>query len=168
MSLGRADSGMAAMVGDLVRHKLWANAALIQSVRQHDVASRDDDLRTLLHHIIVADRFWFALSRGEPFDVAAESTVATMLDDLVKRYRETHEAQLRWIATVDDRELERLIETPYIPGQRYSIAQAAVQVCLHSHGHRAQVATRLRALGGTPPSMDYIRWLPERPAAQWD
>ena len=159
---------MATFVQDLVRHKLWANAELIQSIQQHDAARTDDGLRTLLHHIIVADRFWFALSRGESFDVTAESTVPTTLDEVATRYRETHEAQLRWIATVEDPELEHLIETPYMPGRRYTIAQAAVQVCLHSHGHRAQAATRLRALGGTPPSMDYIRWLPDRPAARWD
>ena len=159
---------MIALVRDLVRHKLWANAALIQSIRQHDAASADDALRTLLHHILVADRFWFALSRGESFDMGAEATVPTALDDVVQRYRETHEAQLRWIDTIEAQELERLIETPYIRGRQYSVAQAAVQVCLHSHGHRAQAATRLRALGGTPPPMDYILWLPERPAANWD
>jgi uncharacterized damage-inducible protein DinB len=158
---------MVALVRDLVRHKLWANAALIQSIRQLDAASADDALRTLLHHILVADRFWFALSRGESFDMEVEGTVPTALDDVVQRYRETHEAQLRWIDTIEERELERLIETPYIRGRQYSVAQAAVQVCLHSHGHRALAATRLRALGGTPPSMDYILWLPERPAAKW-
>ena len=32
-----------------------------------------------------------------------------------------------------------------------SVAEALLQVCMHSHGHRAQVATRLRQHGAVPP-----------------
>ena len=49
-----------------------------------------------------------------------------------------------------------------------SVVQAMMQVCLHSHGHRAQCAVRLRLLGGTPPNMDFILWLKERPAPNWE
>ena len=42
-----------------------------------------------------------------------------------------------------------------------------MQVAMHSLGHRAQCATRLRALGGNPPNTDFILWLKERPAADW-
>jgi len=38
------------------------------------------------------------------------------------------------------------------------------QVCLHSHGHRAQIARIYRALGGTPPMMDFIVWVAQRKA----
>jgi uncharacterized damage-inducible protein DinB len=38
---------------------------------------------------------------------------------------------------------------------------------MHSHGHRAQCATRLRLLGGTPPAMDFILWLKDRPVPDW-
>jgi uncharacterized damage-inducible protein DinB len=39
-----------------------------------------------------------------------------------------------------------------------------MQVCLHSHGHRAQAAKMLRRLGGEPPATDFILWLANRPA----
>jgi uncharacterized damage-inducible protein DinB len=42
-----------------------------------------------------------------------------------------------------------------------------MQICLHSHGHRAQSASRLRALGVTPPPTDYILWVMERPNPEW-
>ena len=54
-----------------------------------------------------------------------------------------------------------------IPGGSCSIAQAYLQVCLHSQGHRSQCASRLRALGGQPPVTDFIVWLTDRPQAQW-
>jgi len=171
LDLGAAtstDSKVLGIVQDLVRHKVWANASLVQAIRRHEAAATDDDLRTLLHHVIIADRFWFALNRGEAFDAAAESTVPARLDDVVGKLRQTHDAELRWVAALDERALQRELETPYIPGQRYTTAQAILQVCLHSHGHRAQAATRLRSLGGTPPPMDYVLWLRERPSAAWD
>ena len=49
----------------------------------------------------------------------------------------------------------------------FSVAQALMQVCLHSHGHRAQCSMRLRLLGGTPPAMDFVHWLGERPTVDW-
>ena len=53
---------------------------------------------------------------------------------------------------------------PLIPGGRCSVMQAWLQVCLHSHGHRAQLAKLLRAHGGEPPVTDFISWLATRPA----
>ena len=45
---------MLAMFQDLVRHKVHANAALVQAIGEHDAASCDAELRTLLHHVILA------------------------------------------------------------------------------------------------------------------
>ena len=42
---------------------------------------------------------------------------------------------------------------------RSSFRDALMQVVMHSEHHRAQVAMRLRALGGTPPVTDYIVWV---------
>jgi uncharacterized damage-inducible protein DinB len=42
------------------------------------------------------------------------------------------------------------------------------QVVMHSQGHRAQNALRLRALGGAAPLTDYILWiLNDRPTPVW-
>jgi uncharacterized damage-inducible protein DinB len=39
---------------------------------------------------------------------------------------------------------------------------------MHSHFHRGQNATRLRELGGEPPTTDYIFWLWKgRPKPVW-
>jgi uncharacterized damage-inducible protein DinB len=75
---------------------------------------------------------------------------------------------MEWLAQVQEPELERILETPYIPDFSCSVAQAMMQVCLHSHGHRAQIAVRLRLLGGIPLNMDFILWLKDRPAPDWE
>jgi uncharacterized damage-inducible protein DinB len=155
------------MLQDLVRHKVWANASLLRAISRHAAAVTDDDLRRLTHHIILANRFWFAAVRGRPFDVGAESAVPTTLAGVIDQFRETHGAELTWLDDLSERALERVVESSYFPGRRISVAEAMMQVCLHSHGHRAQAATRLRGLGGAPPVMDYVTWLADRPVADW-
>jgi len=60
-----------------------------------------------------------------------------------------------------------MLETPFIAGSSFSISEALIQVCMHSHGHRAQCATGLGLLGGAPPAMDFILWLKEHPTPDW-
>jgi len=83
---------------------------------------------------------------------------------IVERFRKTHDRELAWISGAQQGDLDRELETPFMPGRKFSLAQAVIQVCLHSQGHRAQCAGRLRALGGVPPAMDFMLWLQERPA----
>jgi len=142
------------LLHDLIRHKAYANAALLKAIRRHEPAAQDPELRKLLHHIILADRFWLLLTLGRPFLQEEESPVPESLEAIAARYRETHTQELDWWSRLRESDLARTLETSFIPGHRYSIAQAAMQVCMHSHGHRAQCAARLRLLGGTPPAMD--------------
>jgi uncharacterized damage-inducible protein DinB len=159
---------MLVMLQDLIQHKGYANAALLKAIRQDEAAAQDLELRKLLHHIILANRYWLLLSLGLPFAAEEEARVPESLEAIIARYRETHTQELEWATQIHESELERRLETPFLPGQSYSVAQALMQVCLHSQGHRAQCATKLRLLGGTPPAMDFILWLKDRPAPDWE
>ncbi len=158
---------MLALLLDLVRHKAYANARLLRAVRHYEAAAQDDELRKLLHHVILANRFWLTLILGLPFRHEEESRIPESLEAIAEQYRETHDLELEWISRVQESDLARMLETSFIPGRRFSVAQALTQVCMHSHGHRAQCSMRLRLLGGTPPAMDFHYWLGERPTADW-
>jgi uncharacterized damage-inducible protein DinB len=159
---------MISMLQDLVRHKGYANASLLRAIRQHGTAAHDLDLRNLLHHIILANRYWLFLSLGLPFAAEEESRVPESLEAIATQYRETHLQELEWVSQIREPDLARMLESPFIPGYSFSVSQALMQVCMHSHGHRAQCAARLRLLGGTPPALDFILWLKERPATNWN
>jgi uncharacterized damage-inducible protein DinB len=60
-----------------------------------------------------------------------------------------------------------MMDNALIPGGKCSVAQALMQVCMHSHGHRAQCAKLLRRHGGLPPMTDFISWLEARRIAEW-
>jgi uncharacterized damage-inducible protein DinB len=163
----RSAQAMLALLQDLIRHKAHSNALLLRAVSQDEAAARDRELRSLLHHIILANRFWLLSSLGEPFSVDDESRVPEAIGALIERYRETHDRELAWVSHITDAELSRTLRSPFIPGGERTVGEALTQVCLHSHGHRAQCATRLRILGGTPPAMDFILWVQNRPAPDW-
>ena len=151
------------LLRDLIAHKRFANAALLTAIHANEGAARDSEVLELLHHILIANRFWILAILGEPFVFADESQPAPSFDSLVKRYSATAAQESAWLAQATDRDLARVLDDPQIPGGHCTVAQALTQVCLHSHGHRAQCAKLLRRHGSVPPATDYITWLPERP-----
>jgi uncharacterized damage-inducible protein DinB len=155
------------IVRDLIEHKNYGNAMLLNAIMAHEQASADKELRNLLHHIILANRFWLSLLLDESFDVNGDSHPPRSLEDVAALYRQTHDRELEWMSRINDSDFERTPVTPFIPDRTFSLVEAAVQVCLHSHGHRAQCATRLRALGGKPPPLDFTLSLKDRPRAEW-
>ena len=158
---------MLALLQDLVRHKWHANASMLAAIQQHGPAACDEELRKLLHHILLADRFWFMLTLGQPFEFEKEAQVPETLAPIAAAYRETCADELKWITKASPADLDRRLESPYFKGQTFSVGEGFIQICMHSHGHRAQCSMRLRALGGTPPNLDFILWVRNRPAAQW-
>ena len=155
------------MLQDLVRHKWHANAAILQAVKQHEPAASDAELRKLLHHILQSNRYWLLLCLQRQFLRDEESRIPETLDCVIARYRETAILELDWIFQLPEADLVRQLRTPFLPTRSFSVAESVMQICMHSHGHRAQCATRLRALGGTPPMMDYIVWLAQKPDPEW-
>jgi uncharacterized damage-inducible protein DinB len=151
----------------LIAHKGYADAALLDAVRRHPAASSDTELRSLLHHVLISNRFWLLSIAGEPFVAEPATRVPAPLDAMIADFRSIHERETAWLAAATDRELARTLENALIPGGRCTISDALLQVCLHSQGHRAQCAKMLRALGGSPPATDFILWLVDRPAPAW-
>ena len=158
---------MLAMLRDLIAHKGHANAAMLRALEAQPAAASDPELWALLHHVLLANRFWLLAVRGDPFALADESRVSERFADLVQRYARSQAEEAAWIDAATEADLARTIADPMVPGGACSVAQALMQVCLHTHGHRAQCAKILRRHGSTPPMTDFILWLTHRDAADW-
>jgi uncharacterized damage-inducible protein DinB len=158
---------MLAILRDLFCHQAFTDAALLNAIRRHETAARDQEMRTLLHHILVAHRYWIQLGQGLPFFVEEETTVPDSLDMIVARYQATQALERVWLDELRESDLARVLESPFFPGRLIAVGDALMQVCMHSHGHRSQCATKLRAMGGEPPSLDFILWLNDRPVPVW-
>ena len=158
---------MLELLRDLIAHKGFANAALLTAVQQNEAAASDPEVCELLQHILLANRFWLLSVLGLPFVADEESRAPSSFDALIQAYRSTQEQESAWLATAGQADLARLLESPLIPGGKCSVSQALMQVCMHSHGHRAQCAKLLRRHGGVAPTTDFILWLTRRSRAEW-
>ena len=134
---------MLEMLRDLVAHKGYANAALLNAIRQNGTAASDPELWQLLHHILLANRFWLLTVLGLPFVHEDEARPSPSLDALIQRYGSTEAQETTWLETATEGDLARILEDARIPNGKCSVSQAFMQVCLHSHGHRAQCANCL-------------------------
>lgn len=158
---------MLEMLRDLVAHKGHADAALLTAIREHRTAASDPELWELLHHILLANRFWLLTVLGLPFVHEDEARPFRSFDALIQRYASTQAEEATWLEAATEDDLGRSLDDARIPNGRCTVAQAFMQVCLHSHGHRAQCAKLLRRHGGVPPPADFILWLTTRPRAEW-
>jgi uncharacterized damage-inducible protein DinB len=158
---------MLELLRDLVSHKGYANAAILGAVGASAPAADDRDLNELLHHVLLANRFWILTILGLRFDVHDEARPSSSFGELVLRYASTQEQESMWLATATAADLDRVLQDPQIPGGQCTVAQALTQMCMHSHGHRAQCAKLLRRHGAVPPMTDFIWWLGSRPATSW-
>jgi uncharacterized damage-inducible protein DinB len=155
------------LLRDLVSHKGYANAAMLGAMAASEPAIADRDVSALLHHVLLANRFWLLTILGLPFDVAEEARTSDSFAELVARYARLQEQESAWLASATPADLDRVLQDPQIPGGQCSVAQALTQVCMHSHGHRAQCAKLLRRHGAVAPVTDFIWWLAHRPAPSW-
>lgn len=155
------------MLRDLVAHKGYANASFLSNVQGSKDAAEDPEVRELLHHVLISNRFWISSILGLPFNVEEEVRSSRTLGELVAGFRASQELETSWLERATAADLERTIEDDRIPGRTRTVAHAVMQVCLHSHGHRAQCAKLLRRHGLTPPSTDFILWVASRNKAEW-
>jgi hypothetical protein len=155
------------MLRDLVAHKGHANAALLRAIAENGAAAADPEVWELLHHVLLANRFWLLTVIGSPFVLEDEARPSDSFDALVLRYARTQDGERLWVAAATEADLARTVAGALIPGGSCSVGHAWMQVCLHAHGHRAQGAKLLRRHGGTPPATDFILWLTHRQPAEW-
>ena len=156
---------MLPLINQLIRHKCWANANLLRSVEQHPPAAEDPELRKLLHHILVSNRYWILLTLGRPFIDEQEKRIPESHSVLMTQFGESERLELDWLSRATSGELERQLQPRALPDTTISVADAMIQVSLHSHGHRSQCASRLRVLGGTPAPMEFVLWVIDRKPA---
>ena len=154
---------MLTMIEELIRHKWWANANLLRGIKQHPPAAEDEELRKMLHHILVSNRFWLFAILGRAFIRENEMQVPDDLTGVLERFKETERLEADWLSKASEQDLERTLETRSSRlGIDVSVRQAILQISMHTQGHRSQCAARLRALGGTPPGTDFILWIKEK------
>ena len=162
---------MPSYLAELYAHQEWADAEHWRAFEAHPPALEDKAIRERLLHIhLVQHAFlWIVGPRTVPFASRKIEEFPTMAD--LKAYAREGLGQLGdLLKRTDAGQLEDQIEVIWFrPPAKITVAQALTQAAMHSHYHRGQNATRLRELGGVPPTTDFIVWLRSgQPAANWE
>ena len=160
---------MSSYLTELYAHQKWADAEHWRAFEAHPSALADKALFERLHHIhLVQHAFlWITGPRTSPFE--RKKIEAFSDPSALKAYAQQGLADLDERLADSGEALEGVIEIPWFqPTLTISRRHALMQAVMHSHYHRGQNATRLRELGGTPPTTDFIVWLQKgQPEANW-
>ena len=148
---------MISYLEELYMHQEWADAEHWRAFESFPQALEDKAIRERLLHIhLVQQAFlWLLGPRDVGFTVKKIEDFPNMSD--LKQYGRDGLSRMNELVRGFDPMRAEIIEVPWFkPPARITIRQALTQAAMHSHYHRGQNATRLRELGGTPPTTDFI------------
>jgi uncharacterized damage-inducible protein DinB len=155
---------------DLMAHQSWADAIFFQCWESSQPTLADEDLRKRTAHIAMVQEGFRKLILGEPVSRPPEEPIPTFVE-LKGKIQASASALRTLLQEMDADRLTRPLQVPWLQGKstEITIAEALVQVAMHSQHHRGQNMTRFKQLGGTPKNVDWILWVWQgRPEATWD
>lgn len=165
---------------DLLAHCAWADGVFFHAWAKAETG--DTELRERLAHCTGTQDFFLKTLRGEmdlPWDKILKGEVRPpWLDQPLPSFeglrdwtRSNHTQLKACVEGLDEARSQALVKIPWFPDPPcvVSMAEALVQVAMHTQHHRGQAMTRLKAIGGKPVNVDYLIWLWKgRPEARWD
>jgi len=167
---------MRELLADMLRQMEWADATVWRTVLAHPPAAEDAKIRELLCHIGVVQHAYLALWKKEPVVIPEPGDFADV-HALREWVRTVYAPCIAFVAGADDAMLDASFEAPWAeqftrmlgrPPAAASIAESVAQMTSHSTYHRGQINTRLRALGASPPLVDFIAWVwMGKPVPEW-
>jgi uncharacterized damage-inducible protein DinB len=153
---------------DLAAHAAWADAMFFGAWGSSGAVD-SEDLRRRAGHIFGVQQGFLSILRTEPFGMPPSGPPPTF-EELKARGESAHAALRDYVAALDPADLSRSVQVPWFPDPPciVTVAEALVQVAMHSQHHRGQCMTRLKDVGGEPRNVDWIIWLWKgKPPADW-
>jgi uncharacterized damage-inducible protein DinB len=83
---------------------------------------------------------------------------------LLDYWRVVDQTTLRYLPTLTDTELRRIVSAHDRPGQRHSVDGLLWNLIIHEARHMAQISVLLRTQGIVPPFLDRLKYLSVPPA----
>jgi uncharacterized damage-inducible protein DinB len=160
---------MLTLLRELMDHAEWANAVFFHAWGGSPARDHEEMRRRVDHIIGVQQGFLFVL-RGEVPGGPSDGPPPTF-DALKDRARSNHAGLREFAAGLDSESASRTIQITWFPDPPcvITVAEALVQVAMHTQHHRGQCMTRLKDFGGEPKNVDWIIWLwKQKPQGRWE
>jgi uncharacterized damage-inducible protein DinB len=153
---------------DLLAHAEWANAVFFHAWGKSP-ARDHEELRQRVGHIIGVQQGFLAVFRGKS-PGGPPGGPPPSFEELKSRAEACHAALCELAAALEAEGLSHTVRIPWFPDPPciLTVAEALVQVAMHTQHHRGQCMTRLKDFGGEPKNVDWIIWLwKKKPQARW-
>jgi uncharacterized damage-inducible protein DinB len=144
---------------ELYNHQGWAETEYWNAFESFPESLKDKEICDRLYHIYAAQLAFLLIAQGKRPLVKRLEDIPDM--KTLREYGEINQrSALEFLNDVTEEKLNEVIRIPWLkdPPLQLSIGRALIQVVMHSHYHRAQNSLRLRAIGGIPPTTDFIAW----------
>jgi uncharacterized damage-inducible protein DinB len=159
---------MLSFLRELLTHAEWANAVFFHAWEKSP-ARDHEEMRQRVGHLVGVQQGFLSIFRGEA-PGGPPGGPPLSFDELKTRAETCHAGYRAFMSELQDDSLSRTVRIPWFPDPPcvLTIAEALVQVAMHSQHHRGQLMTRLKDFGGEPKNVDWIIWLwKQKPAARW-
>ena len=160
---------MLSFLRDLMAHAEWANAVFFHAWAKSP-ARDNEEMRRRVGHLVGVQQGFLAILRGEQPGGPPPGPPPSF-EDLKKRAVICHPGLNEFVAILDEAGMSRQVRITWFPDPPciITVAEALVQVAMHSQHHRGQLMTRLKDFGGEPKNVDWIIWLwKQKPRGEWD
>ncbi|WAC15231.1 DinB family protein [Dyadobacter pollutisoli] len=146
----------------LFRFNSWANAALGNFLIDNNI--EDYDCIRLMSHLQLAQSNWYKRIVGQQEDEPVWQVLE--LRPLTVELDNNGELWLKYVQTLDPDEFNNWVAYNNLAGQpqENTTQDLLAHVVNHATYHRGQVARRIRELGFTPPTTDYVLFARNFPA----
>jgi uncharacterized damage-inducible protein DinB len=159
---------MLAFLRDLMAHAEWANAVFFHTWGKSP-ARDHEEMRRRVDHILAVQQAFLAILRGGSSGRPSAGPPPSF-EELLARAPLGHAGLLDFVANLQAESLSTTVRIPWFPDPPcvVTVAEALVQVAMHTQHHRGQCMTRLKDLGGEPKNVDWIIWLwKQKPQGRW-
>src|SRR5215471_343678 len=158
---------MVELIRDLYNYQEWADAEYWKAMEASPAAAQDEQILKTLNHLHQVQYGFLMICRGDQIDMNTPRKPLP-LDELKQFARRYHSEVKQYLDGLPEDRLKAAVNVPWFKELRANVLEATTQALLHTQGHRAQNATRLRELGGSSPIVDYIVWCYKgQPAGEW-
>ena len=138
----------------LFKYNDWATRATANSLK--GLEKKDEQIGELLSHIISAQKLW--LNRVLKREIVVSPWDKLTVQECISQSTAVTAEWINLLESFSDKDLDKRIEYMNTKGEKYvsTVKDIVTQVINHSTYHRAQIAQRVKALGGKPAVTDYI------------
>ena len=145
---------------DLYAHQAWADAELWQRDRRASCRKRGRGYSPSAAHIALCAARVSVDRRAPRPSIRGDEARRFHLVRRLRDYAREYHDQAPFLRDLSDARLAEPVSIVWFkdPPLTITVAEALTQCAMHSQYHRGQNATRLRELGGEPPTTDLIYW----------